>query len=568
MEFSEAVRLVSDQWITVHPNGKGTKGTPVEIDGETGEVLHGMGGKYNGKHISEAYKDIKKHEQGASAVIAKSKASVVSSETSKAKVQLSQKKEDAFDPKDGLRGFWTKDRKKLVNTSIDSKVFVNHKGESVRQVSISAYNVKGTSQTRFLTSSVEMYSHISSGEIRSAINEVFEGKESLTPTEAKKLNETLLENLKKINLKYAKSAVIKKMATNTVARADTKTVYTQSKIGKMISDYRESLHGVELNSTHYVHIGSKIADDFDKSVKQIGERHKKNLEILADKRDTAGEEFDNALREYNGVSNKIGIIQADLDFGSSNADRAKQIEQVKELNKRLAEINARVKECKKAMYDLDEEIKIAKSNKKAESIKTMREFVGQIRPVRYFSEKDMGQFIAKGSDLKTYNSVANALSAFPAEWIESQKTRGLFKTHLTSERGEFEGKSPDGVDRVYIDSNKTGQESERISCVIHELSHRLETCHSGVLKAEEEFYKQRTKGEPLELLSKVTGNPRYTKEEKTRKDNFIHPYIGKDYEGEAYELISMGFETFFTEPEKLDSDKEYKHWLLGLVAMI
>lgn len=55
----------ADKWITVHPGGKGPKsngkgnrkGTPVLIDGDTGKVKGGMGGKFNGMHISEARKD-------------------------------------------------------------------------------------------------------------------------------------------------------------------------------------------------------------------------------------------------------------------------------------------------------------------------------------------------------------------------------------------------------------------------------------------------------------------------------------------------------------------------------
>ena len=45
-----------DRWITVHPNGKENKGSPVKIDGETGEIKAGMGGKFNGQRISEARK--------------------------------------------------------------------------------------------------------------------------------------------------------------------------------------------------------------------------------------------------------------------------------------------------------------------------------------------------------------------------------------------------------------------------------------------------------------------------------------------------------------------------------
>ena len=45
-----------DKWITVKPNGEENKGRHVKIDGETGEIKAGMGGRYNGQKISEASK--------------------------------------------------------------------------------------------------------------------------------------------------------------------------------------------------------------------------------------------------------------------------------------------------------------------------------------------------------------------------------------------------------------------------------------------------------------------------------------------------------------------------------
>ena len=45
-----------DRWITVKPNGEENKGRHVKIDGETGEIKAGMGGRYNGQKISEASK--------------------------------------------------------------------------------------------------------------------------------------------------------------------------------------------------------------------------------------------------------------------------------------------------------------------------------------------------------------------------------------------------------------------------------------------------------------------------------------------------------------------------------
>jgi len=43
-------QLADAKWITVHPNGAGSKGTPVQIS-ENGTVLAGMGGKFNGKTL-------------------------------------------------------------------------------------------------------------------------------------------------------------------------------------------------------------------------------------------------------------------------------------------------------------------------------------------------------------------------------------------------------------------------------------------------------------------------------------------------------------------------------------
>lgn len=45
-------QLADAKWITVHPNGAGTKGMPVQIS-ENGTVLAGMGGKFNGKKLGE-----------------------------------------------------------------------------------------------------------------------------------------------------------------------------------------------------------------------------------------------------------------------------------------------------------------------------------------------------------------------------------------------------------------------------------------------------------------------------------------------------------------------------------
>ena len=58
------------KWITVHPNGSGKnkagkdiKGRHILIDGESGKILGGMGGKFTGKPISSLSKQASKEDK-------------------------------------------------------------------------------------------------------------------------------------------------------------------------------------------------------------------------------------------------------------------------------------------------------------------------------------------------------------------------------------------------------------------------------------------------------------------------------------------------------------------------
>lgn len=62
----------SERWITVHPNGENGKGRPALIETDTGEVLGGMGGKFNGKHISAITARGANEQAGAQAKIDRS----------------------------------------------------------------------------------------------------------------------------------------------------------------------------------------------------------------------------------------------------------------------------------------------------------------------------------------------------------------------------------------------------------------------------------------------------------------------------------------------------------------
>jgi hypothetical protein len=60
-------------------------------------------------------------------------------------------------------------------------------------------------------------------------------------------------------------------------------------------------------------------------------------------------------------------------------------------------------------------------------------------------------------------------------------------------------------------------------------------------------------GEALEWMGRG-----YNKSEKTRRDKFLDPYMGKDYGRTATEILSMGLEMFYADPVQLaENDPDY-----------
>lgn len=56
-----ALAMDEERWITVKPNGEEGKGRPVLIEGSTGEIKAGMGGKFNGRSIDDVPRGKKPH---------------------------------------------------------------------------------------------------------------------------------------------------------------------------------------------------------------------------------------------------------------------------------------------------------------------------------------------------------------------------------------------------------------------------------------------------------------------------------------------------------------------------
>ena len=95
------------------------------------------------------------------------------------------------------------------------------------------------------------------------------------------------------------------------------------------------------------------------------------------------------------------------------------------------------------------------------------------------------------------------------------------------------------------------------------MAHRMEQVIPGLKEIEREFYEKRTAGEKLTWLG-----PGYDRDEKARFDQFIEPYMGKDYGGTSYELFSMGSQYAQTNYSKLAQDHDMETWVIGVYAAL
>ena len=114
------------------------------------------------------------------------------------------------------------------------------------------------------------------------------------------------------------------------------------------------------------------------------------------------------------------------------------------------------------------------------------------------------------------------------------------------------GKSGVGTGRAfYHPGDKTIHNVRDRRVGVHELGHWLEDFDAEAHRQAVEFLNRRTAGDSVESLATVTGNYHYSSKEKTRKDKFRNPYVGKVYgpidSPTATEVLSMGFEWMKTD---------------------
>lgn len=251
-------------------------------------------------------------------------------------------------------------------------------------------------------------------------------------------------------------------------------------------------------------------------------------------------EIDELRKEYRELGTEY--FDKDLEFqyaklrNSANVDELEK--ESKELKKKREDVAKKIEELEKKQED-----------QKSAALKSV---LSEIRPLGGVTNDNRKQFMSLSKGGKTADAIIDAMNFYPTDWLKNSAGFGItLKPRWNTGRAYYAPAS--GEIRV----------DERRGTCVHELGHRFEQVVPGIREAEQRFYAERTAGEDLRWLG-----PGYGRSEVTRRDNFISPYMGKDYGGQAFELVSMGFQYAYTDYDKLSQDEDMRDWILGILASI
>ena len=212
-----------------------------------------------------------------------------------------------------------------------------------------------------------------------------------------------------------------------------------------------------------------------------------------------------------------------------------------------------------------------------------REMGGALRPEQW----------AKGSSAVNKQMLSEVFAHYPKAWVDYFNTTGRKLYTRKEKRGYF---SKNGAvkdkGRHYVRSMPNyatdyftiAMDGQRKTTPWHEIGHMVEHLNPDALRLSRAFVAERTLGEVPTPMRKLFVDWGYRPDEITKKDNFISPYIGKEYT-DGSEVLSIGLEGLFCNEKfvkfapnkdrketwtysKMEDDEEFLNLIVGLILLV
>ena len=223
------------------------------------------------------------------------------------------------------------------------------------------------------------------------------------------------------------------------------------------------------------------------------------------------------------------------------------------------------------------------------NIDELKNILSEYRDIGSSIPKEMW---AKGVNTANKKLLQEAFNVYPSDWVQYLKDgkrkicsrkvdRGYFSPLAKLGSGKIDWNQDGNPMTGYISIHMNGINK---TTPFHEIGHMVEYFNKDALRLSLEFRNMRTRGEKVELLADLLNIPAY-RTESTYADNFINPYIGKDYGNDASEVLSMGLESIFAPQENgqykkydyrsnkriyatIADDVEYLHFIIGMILTV
>ena len=326
---------------------------------------------------------------------------------------------------------------------------------------------------------------------------------------------------------------------------------------------RDRVKAAGLATDEDLHEAGKLVSDEVKARQEDAERRKQPLREERDRlkaelktvEDGMKAQMDEYYAQIDDILRELGVDPDDA-LARMMADDPR----IDELYGKISHLrnNTNIDEIKRKIWDIDKKLR----TDPMQNAKTLKDILSQFRK--------MGGDVASAITVrgKMGDTAREALGYYPEKWIDFALKRGGIEVNQRK------------VSRGYSIGNfiaLSGYSDEDVfETAIHELGHYFErTISTGddyvrwskqddsfISGVERAFYNRRTAGEDLKWLGKG-----YKRNERSRFDKFLHSYMGKDYGGYDFELVSMGFQYAYLQPEYLAKDPDMEQWIYGILSL-